>query len=40
MSAIVGWESFCSFVLMSESGSGFVGSTVDYGRTAPCVPTG
>ncbi len=33
MSAIVNCESFCSFVLMSESGSCFVGTTVDYGCT-------
>ena len=33
MSAIVGCESLCPIVLMSESGSGFVGTTVDYGRT-------
>ena len=41
MSAIVGCESFCPFVLMSKSGCYFVGTTlifvgtaVDYGRTS------
>lgn len=40
MSEIVGWESLCPFVLLSETGSCFVGTTlifvgtaVDKGRT-------
>lgn len=40
MSEIVGWESLCPFVLLSEAGSCFVGTTlifvgtaVDKGRT-------
>ena len=40
-SVLAGWESFCSFVLLSKSGCYFVGTTlifvgtaVDYGRTS------